>query len=164
MECVRMEPVGPLIPQISLLDLSNQSYLFVYLKGSKKIAVFMWAGGVLWDPFIFRFVFHIVSAEAFPHKIIWEWAGAEMRCLQGCTCMGLTEVELGSINSLVFCSTHDYFSTFVSSAANWGCHYYFDHSQKCFLIFSCLIVEHISASKHPKYLPNAWVEFPILSD
>lgn len=38
----------------------------------------MWAGDVPWDPFIFRFVFDIVSAEAFPHKIIWEWAGAEI--------------------------------------------------------------------------------------
>lgn len=63
--------------------------------------------------------------------------------------MGLTEVELGSINSLVFCSTCDYFSTFVSSAGDWGCHYYFSHSQQCFLIFSFLMVEHFSASKHP---------------
>lgn len=54
-------------------------------------------------------MFDIVSAEAFPQKIVWEWAGAEISCLQGCLCMGLTEVELGSINSLVFSSTCDYF-------------------------------------------------------
>lgn len=51
----------------------------------------------------------------------------------GCLCMGLTEIELGSANSLVFCSTCDYFSTFVSSADDWGCYYYFNHFQQCFL-------------------------------
>lgn len=158
-----MEPVGPLIAQISL-DLSNQPYLFVYVKGSKKLAVFMWADDVPWDHFIFRFVFDMVSAEIFLPEIIWEWAGAQISCLQGCLCMGLTEVELGSKNSFVFCSTHDYVSTFVSSAGNWGSHYYFNHSQQCFLIFSCLVIEHFSASKHPKYSLNIWIKFLILSD
>ena len=94
-----MEPIGPLLPQISLLDLSNQPYLFVYVKGSKKLPVFMWAGDATWDPFIFRFVFDIILVEALPPQIIWERAGEKSAVWGNAYVWDVTEVEVGSTNS-----------------------------------------------------------------
>lgn len=56
---------------------NKRSTIFIYVKGSRKLPVFMWACDVTWDSFIFRFVSNIILVEAFTSTVISEWTWRE---------------------------------------------------------------------------------------